>query len=573
MKRFVSLPACFVITIAAGLYLYRLGDRDLWSSHEARAAQDAQSIIDGQSSGLPKLFDRHLDLQKPPLYYWLVAGVAVLRGSAVDAWAVRLPAALAGLAGVWFLFGLCFKRNRPAAGIMAGLMLGTMLHYTWLARTGRIDMALTAATTAALVCFYLGQKRLIGQVQLSTVDGPEEQTLKGLSRARTHWQPSPFRAEKEEGPLPPGRCPGLTCLAPSGRTRTAGLHFVGLYLALAVAVLLKGPIGVLLPGITIVLYLLSERQLPMPWQIRRSVQVAHCYGLWWGVPLLLGLTLPWFLWENQLTAGEFFHVFFVKHNMERGLGGGDLAARPLWFYGPHLLVDTLPWSLLLPAAFWLFRRRPEYRADAEARFGMVWFLTMTATLSCFQFKRADYLLPAYPGVALFLGSIAERWYCSLSARRTALACFSGTIAACLVGWYAFIAYVLPQYEPELESRTFAALVRKVSPAPQLVLFFRAEAHALAFHVGRPIDTILEWENLDAWVGRPQVYHVIMPADEAARWKQHLKSGWLREVARLPRESENSSLFDRIVRHGESPGTLHAQPLVLLRSHPGSDTTE
>jgi hypothetical protein len=40
----------------------------LWGSHEARAAQNAQRMLDDRSFGLPRLFDDHYDLQKPPLY-------------------------------------------------------------------------------------------------------------------------------------------------------------------------------------------------------------------------------------------------------------------------------------------------------------------------------------------------------------------------------------------------------------------------------------------------------------------------------------------------------------------------
>ena len=84
-----------LLVACAVLFFHRLGERDLWSSHEARAAMDAQSILEPDSNGLPRLHDDRLELQKPPLYYWLVAGIAHLRGGQVDEWAVRLPAALA----------------------------------------------------------------------------------------------------------------------------------------------------------------------------------------------------------------------------------------------------------------------------------------------------------------------------------------------------------------------------------------------------------------------------------------------------------------------------------------------
>src|ERR1700745_1823100 len=76
--------AAFLILLCCFLFFYRLADRDLWSSHEGRAAQDAQTILDDGRWGLLRLYDRNVELQKPPLYYWLVALTARLRGGVVD---------------------------------------------------------------------------------------------------------------------------------------------------------------------------------------------------------------------------------------------------------------------------------------------------------------------------------------------------------------------------------------------------------------------------------------------------------------------------------------------------------
>src|SRR5438093_5780391 len=130
-KRTLLLVAIsgWVSAAAFLLFFYRLAERDLWSSHEGRAAQNAASILREGKWGLPKLFDGHAELQKPPLYYWLVALIAQLQGGTVDAWAVRLPAALSALAGVLGVFGLLYWRGRPIAGLVAALILATALHY------------------------------------------------------------------------------------------------------------------------------------------------------------------------------------------------------------------------------------------------------------------------------------------------------------------------------------------------------------------------------------------------------------------------------------------------------------
>src|SRR5262245_26053844 len=71
------------------LFCRGLAERDLWSSHEARAAMDAQSLLDDGFADVPRLFDGRAEVQKPPLYYWLVALSARAAGEPVGAAAVR----------------------------------------------------------------------------------------------------------------------------------------------------------------------------------------------------------------------------------------------------------------------------------------------------------------------------------------------------------------------------------------------------------------------------------------------------------------------------------------------------
>src|SRR5439155_12488428 len=141
-------------------------------------------------------------------------------------------------------------------------------------------------------------------------------------------------------------------------------------------------------------------------------------------------------------------------------------------------------------------------------------------LSCMSFKRADYLLPAYPGFALALGCAAERLVGQRDvaefaripllqtrnsgefrySRRGGIACvFAGVAVAVCLGWTCYNAWVVPQQEDGGYQR-IAAEVRAHTERP--VIFFRGESHVLAFHMGRPVDTILEWENLEWWAARP-----------------------------------------------------------------------
>ena len=270
---------------------------------------DAQSVLDGDWR-LPHLYDGRAELQKPPLYYWLVALASIPHGE-VDALAVRLPAALSALGCVLLLVVLGWQRGRPFAGLAAGLIVATAVHFTWLARIGRIDMPLSLTTALAIVAFHL---------------------------------------------------------APSSSRRAGTLLLLVGYLAMAAGIMFKGPIGVILPAAVITTDHLFNRYLARC--IDSSFIIHHSsFGLSWGLLLVAALTLPWFLWANAHTQGEYFKELFWRHNVERGLGNGELRSHAWWLYAPYFANDFLPWTpLLLFALFWCLRRG-WWRDDAEMRWG------------------------------------------------------------------------------------------------------------------------------------------------------------------------------------------------------------
>jgi hypothetical protein len=155
------------------------------------------------------------------------------------------------------------------------------------------------------------------------------------------------------------------------------------------------------------------------------------------------------------------------------------------------------------------------------------------------------LLPAYPGAALFLGCFGERWYFASARRRQLAAGFATVALASVVGWVVYLHAILPAKDGELEYRQFAADVRRWAPAPARVCFFRTETHALAFHVGRPLDIFVEWDKLAAEAARPEPQYVVMPL---ARWTEC--------GDHVPAER-----FEKLLTSN------HVKPLVLVRTRP------
>jgi 4-amino-4-deoxy-L-arabinose transferase-like glycosyltransferase len=334
--------------------------------------------------------------------------------------------------------------NRPLAGLTAALILATGVHFPWLARIARIDVPLTLSVTVAALAFFVAL-----------------------------------------------RLPSIS--------RTASLAVA--WLACAGGVLLKGPIGLALPAAVVSAHLLMEGRWPAFWEHRQWRSLLGEVGLWWGLPLALLVCVPVFAWLEHASEGTFCHDFFWLHNVQRGLGGSRLRGHGWWLYAPYLLLYLLPYSPLLLAALW----RRLWRDDPLARFGLAWAVGVLLLLSAARFKRADYLLPAYPGAALFFGCVVAR-------RRWAVAAVAAVAAAMIVGWAVRIGDGLPREECYRDYRPFASLIRERAPAPREVVFFRAEAHALAFRVGRPMAVVVEWHDLRERVGGGVCYVVTTPAE-------------------------------------------------------------
>src|SRR5262249_2257153 len=98
-------------------------------------------------------------------------------------------------------------------------------------------------------------------------------------------------------------------------------------------------------------------------------------------------------------------------------------------------------------------------------------------------------------------------------------------------WFVHSTWFVPPEEKAWPYRAMAQEIRRQTHGP--VIFFRAESHLLMHHLGQPVDTIFEWENLDWWTRRPAPVYVVMPEQCAAEWPEHLGPGALEEVLRTP----------------------------------------
>jgi hypothetical protein len=175
------------------------------------------------------------------------------------------------------------------------------------------------------------------------------------------------------------------------------LHY-GWWLAAAAAcglgILTKGPVALLLLA-------------PPLWAYRRWQGVSCRIG--WGalvlfLATLLIVTLPWYA-AICFRLPTFAGHFFWEHNVLRFLAPFD-HLRPIWFYGPVLLVGLLPASLwLIPFVRFLFSPQPAVFEQRCPELGYLllcggWCILFFSLSGC---KLPTYILPAFPPLALALG--------------------------------------------------------------------------------------------------------------------------------------------------------------------------
>jgi hypothetical protein len=306
------------------LLFYRLGTPGLMDPDEGRYGEIAREMLVLQDWLTP-----HLNflpyLEKPPLVYWLTALSFQVFG--LSEWAARLFPALSGLAGIFLTYFLGRAFWGVRAGFWAAAALTTSGGYLVLGRLIILDMPFAVFLNLAIGLGYLAAVR----------------ERRGL--------------------------------------------LVWAYLALAAAVLIKGPVALVLTGLIWGAWTLLDRGRSLTFWLHPA-----------GLALLAVIVLPWFILVT-LKFPEFLRFFLWEHHVQR-YAAGTIHGKPFYYYGPVLLALMLPWSWLLPWA--LARLRPT--VNSERLFLLVWAGMVVVFFSLSGGKLIPYILPALTPLALLVGT-------------------------------------------------------------------------------------------------------------------------------------------------------------------------
>mgnify|MGYP000231384361 CR=1 FL=1 len=171
------------------------------------------------------------------------------------------------------------------------------------------------------------------------------------------------------------------------------------YVLIALAILAKGPVGIVLPALIIGsfgLYLGNFRQL---WREMRPVS---------GILIILLIALPWFVLVTLANGQTYIDSFFGYHNFQRFTEVVNKHSAPWYFYFFVVLLGFAPWSIYLPLAiartrFWqrsYWRRQP--RSAQLSLFALFWFGCIFGFFTIAVTKLPSYVLPLMPAAAILV---------------------------------------------------------------------------------------------------------------------------------------------------------------------------
>jgi 4-amino-4-deoxy-L-arabinose transferase-like glycosyltransferase len=284
---------------------------------------------------------------KPLMMHWLAALVSLAAGQ-VNEWTVRLPSAVLAILGLIVCYCYVWRFFDECSALIAALLLGTSFQYLQAGAGARVDMTLTFFLEVALFhCLALAE---------------------GLSK------------------------------------RTAPL-----YLAIAGAVLTKGPVGLALPILVVGIWiaLTGRVELLRKLKLGRGALIVGAIGGGWYLAASISGGMAFV--HKQLLAENLYRLF-----ARRGFNEGH--AHLFYYMEGALLAGFMPWSPIAALAALRCWQQPH---KVGVRFGylLVWFLTVLAFFNLPYSKRGVYLLALYPALSVIVAVILSETFASPAVER------------------------------------------------------------------------------------------------------------------------------------------------------------
>ena len=315
----------------------QLFTRQVWNPDAPRYMEVARAMTATGQYLVPRL-NGDLYPDKPPLVFWASAALYRL-GFGLSSG--RVVALLATLGTVLFTYALGRRLYGPAVGLLAALVTLTSGLFLHISGLGVLDPPLTFFVVGSIYC-----------------------AVRAFERG--------------------GRSPGP--------------WWLGVYGAIALGVLVKGPVALSSPGLVVLAYGLARRR-----EVRG--------GGWWhllGALLFAAVVAAWLV-PACIQGGAAYSDNILRQPWKR-VAHSPSHRQPFYFYLMHSAWFHFPWTLLLVlAVVWAVRRA---RREEGAALGLEfwWLAVLLVCFSAVSGKRVRYLLPLMPAAGL----LTSRYLCAVA---------------------------------------------------------------------------------------------------------------------------------------------------------------
>ncbi|WP_160120017.1 ArnT family glycosyltransferase [Rhodovarius lipocyclicus] len=329
-------PRLALVLLCLCLYLPGFFTIPALDRDEARFAQASRQMLDSGDYVRMRVGEEDRNKKPVGIHWAQVTAVHALEAVGIPArgriWAYRIPSLLGAILAVLATFQLGRALvGRRAALLAAALLAGCMVLVveTHIAKT---DAALLATVAAAMGLF------------------------------------------------------GMAYIRPGGFTARQA---AGFWAVLGVSILLKGPIGPMIPLLTGITLAVMDRGAPWLRALRPQ----------WGVALMIAIAAPWMVAIGIATEGRFF-AEAVGNDMIAKVGSGEEKHwGPPGFYLLTFIIAAFPTAWLAMPALrhaWLQRGLP------ATRFLLAWIVPSWLLFEAVQTKLPHYTLPLYPALMLLI---------------------------------------------------------------------------------------------------------------------------------------------------------------------------
>lgn len=161
------------------------------------------------------------------------------------------------------------------------------------------------------------------------------------------------------------------------------------YVAAALSVVTKGPIGILLPGLILLLFVcmrwITLRENPN-YSITKDLKLLFNPL---GILIFMFIASPWYIAMYSIHGEQFVSGFLGLHNVDRALVSEHPKFNVWYYYLIIVPLALLPWT---PAV--IYRLKSINWKNNFDLLGIIWFLTIVLFYSLVATKYITYTLPA-----------------------------------------------------------------------------------------------------------------------------------------------------------------------------------